>query len=116
MSRQIQFTYNDKEYTLEFTRNSVREMEARGFSAAQIADKPMTILPQLFAGAFLARHPGEKPAVIEEIYRKMPNKRELIARLADMYSEPVKTLLDDPEDGSGNIVWTSNWENGSLSI
>ena len=56
MSKQLRFTYKDKEYCLEFTRRSVETMERNGFIANDIREKPMTTLPALFAGAFLANH------------------------------------------------------------
>ena len=33
MAKQIVFTYEDKEYTLEFTRRTVKQMEDEGFVA-----------------------------------------------------------------------------------
>ena len=54
MSKQLRFTYNEKEYCLEFTRKSVEMMEKQGFVAGDITDKPMTTLPALFAGAFVS--------------------------------------------------------------
>ena len=54
MNKQLRFTYDGKDYCLEYTRRSVEMMEKRGFIASDITDKPMTALPALFAGAFLA--------------------------------------------------------------
>ena len=55
--KQITFEYEGKDYTLEYTRNSVRTMERRGFVSDDITTKPMTVVPDLFAGAFLSvRH------------------------------------------------------------
>ena len=56
MAKQIIFTYEDKEYTLEYTRRTVKQMEDEGFVAREIDSKPMTLLPALFAGAFKAHH------------------------------------------------------------
>ena len=109
MNKQLNFTYQGKEYCLEYTRKSVEQMEKRGFIASEIQDKPMTTLPVLFAGAFLAHHRFEKPEVIDEIYRKMPNKDELIGKLAEMYNEPILALVGEPEDNEGNIDWTASW-------
>jgi len=107
MSKQLTFVYNDKEYTLEFTRATVRQMENNGFVATDIETKPMTVLPDLFRGAFLAHHRFEKAGVVDEIYAKMTNKPALIEALSDMYNEPIKALLDEPEQG--NVEWTPNW-------
>lgn len=109
MSKQLSFTYQDKEYVLEFTRKSVEAMEKKGFVASDIETKPMTILPALFAGAFLAHHRFEKPEVIDEIFSKMKNKQELIGKLAEMYNEPIMALVDEPVESTGNVDWTASW-------
>ena len=109
MSKQLKFTYQDKEYCLEYTRKSVTQMEKSGFVAADIETKPMTTLPTLFAGAFLANHRFVKQDVIDDIFSKMKNKGELIGKLAEMYNEPIMTLIDDPEEDEGNVDWTPSW-------
>lgn len=107
--KQLRFTYNDKEYCLEFTRKSVETMERQGFVASDITDKPMSTLPALFAGAFLANHRFEKKEVIDKIYAKLTNKGELIGKLAEMYNEPILALVDEPEENEGNLDWTASW-------
>lgn len=109
MNKQLKFTYQEKEYCLEFTRKSVEQMERNGFIASDLRDKPMTILPALFAGAFLANHRFIKKEVVDEIFSKMTNKQELISKLADMYNEPIMTLVDEPEAAEGNVDWTASW-------
>ena len=108
--KKLQFTYNGKEYTLEFTKNTVQQMERNGFIAADINDKPMLTLPELFRGAFLANHRFVKREVVEEIYEHMTNKPELIGKLAEMYNEPIESLVKDPdENDEGNVSWTASW-------
>jgi hypothetical protein len=68
MAKQIRFEYDGKEYTLEFTRKSIETMERQGFVASDMVDKPMTTLPALFAGAFLAHHRYIKKELVDEIY------------------------------------------------
>lgn len=109
MSKQLKFTYGDKEYTLEFTRRTVSEMEKRGFVASDVEAKPMTTLPALFSGAFLAHHRFEKQETIDAIYAKLTNKEDLIGKLAEMYNEPIMALVEEPEDSKGNVSWTTNW-------
>lgn len=109
MAKQLKFTYNDKEYTLEFTRRTVTEMEKKGFIAAEVENKPMSTLPALFAGAFLAHHRFEKKEVIDAIFEKLTNKEELIGKLAEMYNEPIMTLVEEPEENEGNVSWTASW-------
>lgn len=107
MAKQLTFSYNGKDYTLEYTRNTIRQMESEGFVAADIETKPMSVLPDLFRGAFLAHHRFEKKPVIDDIYAHMTNKPVLIERLAEMYNEPISSLLDEPTEG--NVEWTPNW-------
>lgn len=109
MAKQIIFTYEGKEYTLEYTRRTIKQMEDEGFVARNIDDKPMTLLPALFAGAFKAHHRLVKPDVIEEIYAHMPNKDKLIEKLAEMYNEPIVSLMEEPEDSAKNVDWMASW-------
>ena len=109
MSKQLRFTYQGKEYVLEYTRRSVEQMEKNGFVASDIKEKPVTTLPALFAGAFLANHRFVKEDVIDEIYSKLTNKQELIGKLAEMYNEPIMALIDEPGESEGNLDWTASW-------
>lgn len=109
MSKQLRFTYEDKEYCLEYTRKSVETMERNGFVASDVKEKPMITLPVLFAGAFLANHRYVKQEVIDKIFRGMTNKSDLIGKLAEMYNEPILALVDEPETDEGNVDWTASW-------
>lgn len=109
MSKQLTFDYKGTKYTLEYTRRTVEQMEKSGFVAEDIKTKPMLMLPQLFAGAFLAHHRFAKAEVIDEIYSKMTNKGELIGKLAEMYNEPILALIDEPAESSENLTWTQSW-------
>ena len=60
MAKQLNFEFDGRDYTLEFTRRTVTEMERKGFVVSDVERKPMTTLPTLFEGAFLAHHRGVK--------------------------------------------------------
>jgi len=110
MAKTIKLVYNDKEYTLEFTRRTVAQMEDEGFRVRTIDETPMTAIPQLFAGAFKAHHRFEKKQVIDDIYAGIPNKEDLLGKLAEMYNEPILTLMEEPEEGDAkNVEWTASW-------
>lgn len=109
MAKQLKFTYNDKEYTLEFTRRTVSEMEKRGFVAADVEIKPMSTLPELFEGAFLAHHRFVKKDIIDEIFSKLTDKENLIGKLAEMYNEPIMALVEEPDENEGNLEWTASF-------
>ena len=109
MAKQLKFTYNEKDYVLEFTRRTVTEMEKKGFIAADVENKPMSTLPALFEGAFLAHHRFEKKETINAIFNRMTNKEELIGKLAEMYNEPIMALVEEPEESEGNVDWVASW-------
>ena len=111
MGKQISFEYKDKEYTLEYTRESVKQMEREGFVASDIVNKPMLTLPKLFAGAFKAHHKFDtKQKLIDEIFELFTNKQALIEKLAEMYAEPMETLMDDDNIDAGNaIAWDASF-------
>jgi hypothetical protein len=109
MAKQLNFEYNNKEYTLEYTRETVKQMEREGFVANDIITKPMLTLPKLFAGAFKAHHRFDvKQKQIDEIFELFKNKQALVEKLAEMYSEPMETLMDDV-DGGNAIAWDANF-------
>ena len=110
MAKQINFEYEGKEYTLEFTRESIKQMESEGFVLEDVARKPMLTLPIFFAGAFKAHHKFDtKQKKIEEIFEKFSNKQALFAKLLDMYQYPMETLIDDENVEGNAIAWDPNF-------
>lgn len=109
MAKQLKFEHNNKEYTLEYTRETVKQMEREGFVANDIIAKPMLTLPKLFAGAFKAHHKYDtKQKQIDEIFELFKNKQALVEKLAEMYAEPMETLMDDVDTGNA-IAWDANF-------
>ena len=39
----------------------------------------------------------------------MTNKEDLIGKLAEMYAEPILSLVEEPEDAEGNLNWTASF-------
>lgn len=106
---QINFDYNGKHYCLEYTRTSVKTMEAAGFNPNDIYDKPALRLEQLWSGAFLANHRSVSNTVVEQLYDKMKDKTKLFETLQTMIGETYDSLLpNDEEDVEGNVEWTAN--------
>lgn len=105
MNNKITFTHEGKNYILEFTKNSVKEMEMRGFIASEVIEKPLTVLPSMFAGAFIANHRFTKRKVIDEIFSKIDDKAELINSLAEMYSLVIDEFVDELEKAHNGLSW-----------
>lgn len=104
MNKNIVITYNDTKYTLEFTRDSVRQMERSGFNVNKALDTPMTSLETLFVGAFLANHGKAIKDGVPEKILKNGIPREMFGKLVDMYNEPLAAMFDE-----GNLEWETNF-------
>lgn len=99
----ITITYDKKEYSLGFTRQSVKTMESQGFVLDDITSKPMTMIPMLFSGAFIKNHRGIKRNLIDEIYENIGDKTGLMQALIELYAETLSSLTEDTAEG--NATW-----------
>lgn len=110
MSTKITVNYQEKDYTLEFTRNAVKQMEQQGFVLGEIGDKPMTMVPILVYGAFMKHHKGITRKLVDEIYENVANKtgdgddEGFVQVLLEMYAETVNTLTDNTPSDEGNVA------------
>ena len=100
MSTKITITYDDNDYVLEYSRNSVKQMEAQGFVLDKIAEQPMTMIPLLVYGAFTKNNKGIKRSLVDEIYEHITDKigdgdNGFIHALLEMYAETVTTLTNN---------------------
>lgn len=102
----IKLAYNKKEYTLAYTREVVRQMEAQGFQLNELTEKPVTMIPLLWEGAFRVYHKGLKRNLVSEIFENIGNKSDLIIALSELYSETINTLVED--NAEGNATWELN--------
>lgn len=100
----IVFDHKGTQYTLEFSRDSVKQMERAGFSIAEAADKPITSLDILFKGAFICHHPRVSQSTIDEIWDSLSDKDGLFDALADLYNEPMEAMLKEPDEAK-KISW-----------
>ena len=101
----INLTHDKKEYTLEYTRQSVKTMEQQGFVLDELTAKPMTMLPMLFQGAFIKNHKGIKRNLMDEIYKGIKDRSALMEALMEMYAETLSSLMDDDAEEAGNVSW-----------
>ena len=46
---------------------------------------------------------------IDKIFAGMPDKESLIGKLAEMYNEPIMSLMDEPDEKTGNVEWVTSW-------
>ena len=105
MSKQIIIPFQDEKYILEYTRKSIEKLEQGGFKVSDVKDKPVSTLPVLFAGAFLAHHPYVKKEVVDAIFAQCADKETLLQKLGEMYNDPIRVMTES----EGNLKWEANW-------
>lgn len=104
MSKKIKLSYEGKEYTLEYTRNTALALEQSGFVLSDVRNKPVSSLVTLFNGAFVANHRLLEGSTVEKIFDSLKDKDKLLAALVGMYDETVSSLMDSSDD-EGNATW-----------
>ena len=100
----INLTYGKTEYTLEYSRQSVKTMESQGFVLEELTSKPMTMIPMLFSGAFIKNHRGLKRSLIDEMFEEIADKTALMEALMEMYAETLSSLTET-KTSEGNVTW-----------
>lgn len=107
MNKKIEFSYEGKDYTLEYDRKSVKLMEAKGLEISKFQDKPISMIEILWEGSFLKNHKNLTSSKIDEIYENMSNKSDLNTALISMFSETYASLIGDNEDddNSKKVEW-----------
>lgn len=89
---------NGDVFTLEFNRESVKFAELKGFNVANITDKPMTTLPDLFYYAFRMHHKNLSREKVDKIYDKLGGlTTAMIERLGALYAAPFETLIQEED-------------------
>ena len=98
----IKLTDNEtgEKFTLEFSRDSVRFAEGRGFSVGDVGDFPMTKVPDLFFYAFRKNHQNLARARTDKILFETLGglSRDELERLIHLYSSPMESLIRDEGD------------------
>ena len=100
----INLSYKKEEYTLAYDRQTIKTMEAQGFVLEDVTNKPATMIPMLFEGAFYKYHRGMKRTLRDEIFEELGDKTGLIQALMEMYAETLSTLMDS-DSKEGNVSW-----------
>ena len=108
MANAVTFTYKNVNYILDFDRNTAVLLEQQGFKVENVYEKPNTYIPMLFYYAFAKYHRGIKRNLVDEIYKVMPKKSDLIKALVELYLETGNSLFDEPEGDEGNLTWEQN--------
>ena len=99
----------DKEnntYVLTFTAETVKATEGRGFVLEELDKKPMTMMPLLLEGAFLAKEANRvSPEKVIEIWQNVKDKQGVLQKLIILYNDPIDELFAT----EGNAEWECNF-------
>lgn len=94
---------NDKDYTLEFNRDSIKFAEQRGFKLEDVDNYPMSKIPEFFWYAFRMHHPSFSLNQAEKMLDRMGGLNEAVGRrLGELWAVPFESL--NPSDGEGKNV------------
>lgn len=113
----ISFTYDGKQYVLEYTANSLKKLERSGVSLMKLADMVVSAPEVIFRGAFYANHPDENERKIKEIYKALKRAADNeepeydengnpVDMLGEAMSEMLKEAIDEITGRGGNVSWT----------
>lgn len=100
----LEFEYQNKNYSLCYTVESLKRLEKSGFSFSNIGDRILTAAEDLFCAAFNARHPDTPRKLREEIYKEFCSENDdgdsLTEILIAMVNETIESMRP-----AGNVKW-----------
>lgn len=101
----IKFNYEGVDYTLEFTADSLKKMQAKGFNFVDSEAQALTVPEDLFSGAFIANHNNVPEKRRQEIYHDLAEDNEDGEALLEILAEMVAEAMDEITYHSGNTKW-----------
>lgn len=110
MAKTITFTYKEVDYTLEYTRSTIKKMETDKIDFADLEAHQLTAMVDIFKYAFWAHHKKafKDEDLVVEILTLFTNKEQLVEALMEMIDDTLGYLQDVDEDSKNAIKWTIN--------
>jgi hypothetical protein len=101
----LELTYKGVDYCLEFTAETIKELERTGkVKFGKLDDQALTVTEELFYGTFDANHKDVKRKLRQEIYHELAEQDEDGEELAKVLAEMVDEAIDSLKP-SGNVSW-----------
>lgn len=98
---------HNKEYTLEFNRDTIKFAEQRGFMLADVDRFPMTKLPEFFWYAFRMHHPYVSLNQAEKLLERMGGINDAVGRrLGELWAVPYEALNASENGDEKNVSVT----------
>ena len=96
--RKLKLKINDKDYTLEMNRDSIKWLEAMGFSIEEFDKKPITFYDLIWTSLFVANHKDVNPNLaikLMETYQKSGKNPAKVVKFAiEEYQSFMNALAD----------------------
>ena len=96
--RKCKLKINDKEYTLELTRDSIKWLEAYGFDLEKFNERPVTYYDLLWNSLFIQNHKDVNPSLalkLMESYQSMgKNPAQIVKFAIEEYQSFINALAD----------------------
>lgn len=96
--RKLKLKINDKDYTLEMNRDSIKWLEAMGFSIEEFDKKPITYYDLIWTSLFLANHKDVNPSLaikLMDTYQKSGKNPAKVVKFAiEEYQTFMNALAD----------------------
>lgn len=102
----IKFEYEGKKYTLEYTADSLKKLEKRGFDFFNAESRLIGAGEDLFAGAFIANHDDVPEAKRLEIYHEFTDAAESGEGLDEAIITMLNEAITEIRSHRGNVKWT----------
>lgn len=96
--RKLKLKINDKDYTLEMNRDSIKWLEMNGFSIEEFDKKPITFYDMLWMSLFLANHKDVNPNLaikLMDSYKDSNKKPAKVVKFAIEEYQAFMTALTD---------------------
>ena len=96
---------NEKDYTLEFNRDTIKFAEGRGFRMEDVDNFPMTKIPEFFWYSFRMHHPSVSLNQAEKMLDRMGGMGEALGRrLGELWAVPFEALNSGGEEKNSSVT------------
>ena len=98
--RKLKLKINEKDYTLEMNRDSIKWLEAMGFNLDEFDKKPVTYYDLIWTSLFLANHKDVNPNLalkLMETYEKSGKKPTKVIKFGIEEYQAFMNALSDIE-------------------
>ena len=98
--RKLELKINDKDYQLQMTRDSIKWLEANGFSIEDFNKKPITYFDLLWVSLFMANHKDVNPNLALKLMDTYEKSGKKVANIIKFAIEEYQTFMSALADTS----------------